>query len=68
MTTGDPAELSADDARILGLESSAVTGHTLKLLILEPAAQPLDLDTLRRTVAQRLSAQPRAMQLVDNSA
>jgi len=68
VTTGDPAELSADDARILGLESSAVTGHTLKLLILEPAAQPLDLDTLRRTVAQRLSAHPRAMQLVDNSA
>jgi diacylglycerol O-acyltransferase / wax synthase len=68
VTTGDPAELSADDARILGLESSAVTGHTLKLLILEPAAQPLDLDTLRSTVAQRLSAQPKATQLVDTSA
>jgi len=68
VATQDPAELSADDARILGLESTAVTGHTLKLLILEPAAQPLDLDTLRRAVGQRLSAQPRATQLVDTSA
>ena len=68
MATQDPAELSADDARILGLESTAVTGHTLKLLILEPGAQPLDLEALRSTVAQRLSAQPRAKQLVDTSA
>ncbi len=67
MATQDPAELSADDARILGLESTAVTGHTLKLLILAPGAQPLDLEALRSTVAQRLSAQPRATQLVDTS-
>jgi len=68
VATGDPAELSADDARILGLESTALTGHTLKLLILEPGARPLDLDALRKTVTQRLPAQPRATQLVDTSA
>ena len=67
MATQDPAELSADDARILGLESTAVTGHTLKLLILEAGARPLDLDALRTTVTQRLPAQPRATQRVDTS-
>jgi len=68
MAAEDSSELSADDARILSLETTAVTGHTLKLLILEPAARPLDLDVLRSTVRQRLPAQPRAMQLVDTSA
>lgn len=67
MATEDSSELSADDAHILGLESTAVTGHTLKLLILEPASRPLDLEALRNTVQQRLSAQPRATQLVDTS-
>jgi len=57
--------LSADDARILNLESAAITGHTLKLVILEPGTRPLDLDTLRATVAQRLSATPRALQCVE---
>lgn len=28
--------LSAEDARILGLESGAVTGHTCKVVIVEP--------------------------------
>ena len=45
--------LSADDARILALESSAIAGHTLKLLMLEPG-EPLDLDALRATVDARL--------------
>lgn len=67
MAIKDPDELSPDDAHILGLETTAVTGHTLKLILLEPGACPLDLEGLKNTVAQRLSAQPRATQLVDTS-
>ena len=57
--------LSADDARILNLESAAITGHTLKLVILEPGSRALDLDELRSAVAQRLAAAPRATQRVE---
>ncbi len=57
--------LSDDDAHILNLESTAITGHTLKLLILEPGSLPLDLDALKGAVEQRLSTQPRATQRVD---
>jgi len=32
----DPDRLSADDAHILSVESDVITGHTLKLIILEP--------------------------------
>lgn len=56
--------LSADDARILALESSVLTGHTLKLMILAPG-EPLDLEALRASVAQRLGAEPRALQRVE---
>jgi len=59
--------LSADDARILNLESDSITGHTLKLVILEPGTGPLDLDTLRSAVEQRLATQPRATQRVDTT-
>jgi WS/DGAT/MGAT family acyltransferase len=62
-----PDRLSADDAHILALESAAITGHTLKLIILEPATTPLDLDALRSTVAQRLPCQPRATERIDVS-
>ncbi len=57
--------LSDDDAHILDLESTAITGHTLKLLILEPGSLPLDLDALKSAVGQRLSTQPRATQRVE---
>ncbi len=57
--------LSDDDAHILNLESTAITGHTLKLLILEPGSLPLDLDALKSAVGQRLSTQPRATQRVE---
>ena len=57
--------LSDDDAHILNLESTAIIGHTLKLLILEPGSLPLDLDALKSAVGQRLSTQPRATQRVD---
>jgi diacylglycerol O-acyltransferase / wax synthase len=59
--------LSPDDAHILNLESTAITGHTLKLVVLEPGP-PLDVDALRPTVAARLSSQPRATDRVDTSA
>ncbi len=64
VTDGD--RLSPDDAHILDLESEAVTGHTLKLIVLEPGAS-LDLDALRGTVAARLSKVSRATERVDTS-
>lgn len=68
MTPGDdPDQLSADDARILNLESTAITGHTLKLVILEPGSDPLDLDELRDSVARRLPAHPLATKRVDTT-
>jgi hypothetical protein len=45
--------LSVDDARILGLESEAIAGHTLKLVLLAPG-KPLDLEVLRAGVEHRL--------------
>jgi hypothetical protein len=52
--------LSVDDARILALESEAVAGHTLKLVVLEPGAEPLDLERLRASVDARLPDGSRA--------
>ena len=63
----DRDRLCDDDARILGLESATITGHTLKLLVLEPGTGPLDLDALRAHVVKRLPIQPRATQRVDVS-
>ena len=56
--------LSADDARILRLESDAIAGHTLKLAIVEPArdGQPLTVERVRSRVAARLGRLPRARQ------
>jgi diacylglycerol O-acyltransferase len=62
----DQDRLSPDDAHILNLESAAITGHTLKLVVLEPGP-PLDVDALRSAVAARLSSQPRATERVDTS-
>ena len=56
--------LSADDARILGLESAAITGHTLKLVVLEPG-EPLDLEALRAGIAARLPEGSRGRQRVE---
>ena len=63
----DRDRLSADDAHILGLESSVIAGHTLKLNIIAPGTAPIDVDALRQAVAQRLPSQPRATQRVDTS-
>lgn len=62
---GEP--LSAADARILALESDAVRGHALKLLVLEPG-EPLDLEAVRASVAGRLAAFPRGRQVVVDGA
>lgn len=64
--TDDAPRLSPDDARILALESTALTGHTLKLMVLAPGT-PLDLDELRASVEARLPSQPRARERVDTS-
>jgi diacylglycerol O-acyltransferase / wax synthase len=61
---GEPHPLSGEDARILALESSVLTGHTLKLIILQPGT-PLDLDALRESVLARLADQPRALERVE---
>jgi diacylglycerol O-acyltransferase / wax synthase len=58
--------LAPDDARILDLESAAITGHTLKLVVLEPGPA-LELAALRCAVAARLPSQPRATERVDTS-
>ena len=60
-----PEQLSADDARILELESHAIAGHTLKLVVLEPASEPLSLEGLRELVAGRLSELSRARQRIE---
>lgn len=67
MPTRDSSHLSPDDARILGLESTAITGHTLKLMVFEPGAPAFDLDSLRADVVARLDTQRRARQRVDTS-
>ncbi len=59
--------LSADDAHILDMESSVITGHTLKLVVLEPGDAPLDIGALQDSVAHRLADEPRATQRVDGS-
>ncbi|MCX2929438.1 WS/DGAT domain-containing protein [Mycobacterium sp. CVI_P3] len=67
MAPDESDRLSADDARILGLESASITGHTLKLVVLEPGAGALDLEALRSAVVRRLPSQPRATHRVDTS-
>jgi diacylglycerol O-acyltransferase / wax synthase len=56
--------LSADDTRILRLESDAIAGHTLKLAIVEPGSdgQPLTVERVRNRVEARLPSLPRARQ------
>jgi hypothetical protein len=69
MTGSSPADrLSPDDFRILDVESSTITGQTLKLVVLDPAPQGLDLTALQDRVVSRLASQPRATQRVDVSA
>jgi WS/DGAT/MGAT family acyltransferase len=57
--------LGPDDAAILKLESAAITGHTCKVLVLEPGSErhPL-LEELRAQVDGRLWREPRARRRV----
>jgi hypothetical protein len=57
--------LSSDDARILALESAAIAGHTLKLVMLEPGDGRLDLEELRASVAARLGERSRGRERVE---
>ncbi len=50
--------LSAEDVRILGLETPRVAGHTLKVTTLAPEAAPVALAELRAQVAGRLDRIP----------
>jgi diacylglycerol O-acyltransferase len=52
--------LSGDDAKILGLESDAIKGHTLKLAVVESPDAELEISELREHVASRLDRAPRA--------
>ena len=64
MTEPGGERLSADDARILNLESDAIAGHTLKLILLGPG-EPLDADALRDQVVARLPAGSRGRERVE---
>ncbi|MGP3533476.1 wax ester/triacylglycerol synthase domain-containing protein [Microbacterium sp. RD1] len=64
---GEPTLLSPDDARILALESDAVLGHTLKLLILAPGPT-LDVEGVRERLRARLPHFPRALDRVEQTA
>jgi diacylglycerol O-acyltransferase / wax synthase len=57
--------LSPDDARILALESSAIAGHTLKLVTVEAGGEPFDLQALRDAVEARLPAGSHGRQRVE---
>src|SRR5689334_9564466 len=62
VTSGDA--LSAEDLRILGLETPRVAGHTLKVMALEPDGG-LELDELRAWVGARVERLPRLTQRLD---
>jgi diacylglycerol O-acyltransferase / wax synthase len=55
-----PKRLSADDARLLELDSAAIAGHTLKIDELGPGDAPVDVDRLRERVDAGLEPGSRA--------
>ncbi|MCF6522819.1 wax ester/triacylglycerol synthase domain-containing protein [Streptomyces sp. JJ36] len=59
-----PKRLSADDARLLELESAAIAGHTLKMIVLGPGRDPLDVGRLREHVDARLGPGSRGRERV----
>jgi diacylglycerol O-acyltransferase / wax synthase len=64
--SGATERLSLDDARILRLESAAITGHTCKVAIIEPRAggRAIGIEELRRHVSARLGRVRRCRQRV----
>ncbi len=59
--------LSAEDVRILGLESTRVAGHTLKVTVVHPDAPSLGIAELRSRVAARIEALPRLTERLDRA-
>lgn len=61
-----PERLTLDDARILGLESAAIRGHTCKVAIVEPppGGREIEIEELRSHVAARLGRVRRCRQRV----
>jgi diacylglycerol O-acyltransferase len=61
--------LDPESARILALESAAITGHTFKVAITEPgqSGEPIALEELRRRVRGRIEHEPRLRQRVELS-
>ncbi|THA23698.1 DUF1298 domain-containing protein [Streptomyces sp. RKND-216] len=60
----EPKRLSPDDARLLALESAAIAGHTLKMIVVEPGHDAMDLDRLRAHVDARLGSGSRGRERV----
>lgn len=58
--------LTFDDAQILRLETEAIKGHTLKVLIVgpRPGGAPVGIDDLRSAVEARLGREPQARRRV----
>jgi diacylglycerol O-acyltransferase / wax synthase len=67
VSTATGERLSVDDAQILRLESTAIKGHTGKVLILAPdsTGNPLSVPTLRARVGERMGLFPRLAQRVE---
>ena len=65
VVSATPERLSFDDAQILRLESAAVTGHTCKIVVVEPrGGGAIGIEELRGHVAGRLGRVRRARQRV----
>ncbi len=64
-----PERLDPESARILTLESAAITGHTFKVVVMEPGPgdEPIQLEELRSRVGERLAHEPRLRQRVELS-
>ena len=56
--------LTAEDVRILGLETAQVAGHTLKVMVLDRGGE-LTMDELREWVGARVGRLPRLTQRLE---
>ena len=56
--------LTAEDERILALETARIAGHTLKVMVLHPGSE-LGVDELREWVSARIGRLPRLMQRLE---
>jgi WS/DGAT/MGAT family acyltransferase len=56
--------LTAEDERILALETARIAGHTLKVMVLHPGSE-LGVDELRECVSARIGRLPRLTQRLE---